>query len=143
MTRGGLSFAEKTTFAQQDGCVGAIIHNNQPGSFAGTLGAEGAWIPVVGVGLNDGLYLKQQIDAEPTTATLYNVKGDYAVYNGTSMASPHVTGVVALLLSKKPWLKPADVRSILRASANDLGAPGWDPLFGHGRVNARKAVTGR
>jgi hypothetical protein len=38
-------------------------------------------------------------------------------------------------------LTPDEVRQILRASADDRGAPGWDPLFGYGPVNALKAVT--
>jgi subtilisin family serine protease len=56
------------------------------------------------------------------------------------MASPHAAGVAALILSKHPDATPATVRSILQNSADDLGAPGWDPVFGYGRVNARRAV---
>ncbi len=56
------------------------------------------------------------------------------------MASPHATGVAALVLSKNPGLTPDQVRQVLRGSAQDLGTPGWDPLFGYGRVNARRAV---
>ena len=56
------------------------------------------------------------------------------------MASPHAAGVAALILSKNPNLTPEQVRQVLRASATDLGTPGWDPLFGYGRVNAKRAV---
>jgi hypothetical protein len=45
------------------------------------------------------------------------------------------------VLSKNPTLTPVQVRNVLRSSANDLGTPGWDPVFGHGRVNAKRAVT--
>jgi subtilisin family serine protease len=140
MTRGGTTFAEKTAAAKSAGCVGAIIHNNQPGNFNGTLGAAGDWIPVVSISLDEGLYLKNQIETRPTTTTILNVVGDYAIFSGTSMASPHAAGVAALVVGKSPGLSPDAVRAILRESADDRGAPGWDPQFGYGRVNARKAV---
>ena len=147
IARGGISFAEKVRHAQSAGCAAVIIHNNQPGSFAGTLGtatdvgAGGrAWIPAQSISLEEGLYLRDQISARETRTTLINAVGNLALLSGTSMASPHVTGVVALILSKNPNLTPPQVRAILRASSEDLGAPGWDPVFGHGRVNARRAV---
>ena len=71
---------------------------------------------------------------------MLNVAGNLAVLSGTSMASPHAAGVAALVLSKNPTLTPDQVRAVLRASGVDLGAPGWDPVFGYGRVNARNAV---
>jgi subtilisin family serine protease len=59
---------------------------------------------------------------------------------GTSMASPHVAGVAALIVGKHPGYTPAQVEADLRQSADDLGKPGRDDFFGHGRVNAAKAV---
>jgi subtilisin family serine protease len=145
ITRGGPTFAQKAEAAMNAGCAAAIIHNNQPGNFNGTLStattSDGrAWLPIVSITLDDGLYLKQRIEAGPTTTTLLNVAGNLAILSGTSMASPNASGVAALILSKNPGLSPAQVRSVLRSSANDLGAPGWDPMFGYGRVNARRAV---
>ena len=145
VARGGLSFAEKTVNAMDAGCAAVIIHNNQPGNFNGTLGTETApdgraWIPAVSTSLEEGLYLKEQIDAGPTTTTVLNTTGNLAMLSGTSMASPHAAGVAALIRSKNPALSPVEVRAILRSSSNDLGSPGWDPVFGHGRVNARRAV---
>jgi probable HAF family extracellular repeat protein len=55
---------------------------------------------------------------------------------GTSMASPHVAGLAALLLSADPTLSPADVRQLIRSGAVDLGAVGFDPVYGHGRIDA-------
>jgi subtilisin family serine protease len=61
---------------------------------------------------------------------------------GTSMATPHAAGVAALVIGKNGGqLDPAKVESALRASADDLGKPGRDPAYGHGRVNAFKAVS--
>jgi serine protease len=145
ITRGGPTFGQKAEAAMNAGCAAAIIHNNQPGNFNGTLGAETtsdgrAWIPVVSITLDDGLYLKNQIESRTTRTTLINVAGNLAILSGTSMASPNAAGVAALILSRNPGLSPDQVRGVLRASTNDLGTPGWDPVFGYGRVNARRAV---
>lgn len=88
----------------------------------------------------DGLYLKDQVEARESTATLVNVASNLAALSGTSMASPHAAGVAALVLGKNPSLSVDEARAILRASAEDLATPGWDPAFGYGRVNARRAV---
>lgn len=69
--------------------------------------------------------------------------GTYRVLQGTSMATPIVSGVAALLLSKYPNLSPDGVKETLFREATDLGPPGWDPVYGHGLVNARAAVTER
>ncbi|MBI3586885.1 MAG: S8 family serine peptidase, partial [Ignavibacteriales bacterium] len=65
----------------------------------------------------------------------------YEYNSGTSMASPHVAGLAALILSVNPNLTPYQVQSILNQSADDLGAPGRDDLYGYGRINAYKAIT--
>ncbi|BAX81270.1 S8 family serine peptidase [Labilibaculum antarcticum] len=60
---------------------------------------------------------------------------------GTSMASPHAAGVAALVFEKLgDDAKPAQVMTVLRQSADDLGKPGKDAYFGNGRVNAARAV---
>jgi subtilisin family serine protease len=63
---------------------------------------------------------------------------------GTSMAAPHASGVAALIIGKNGGeMKPAQVESVLKRTAEDLGKPGRDPYYGHGRVNAYYAVTGK
>lgn len=70
------------------------------------------------------------------------VLASYSWVAGTSMAAPHVSGVAALIIGKHGGeMAPAEVERILRASADDLGKPGNDSLYGGGRVNAAKAVT--
>ena len=68
-------------------------------------------------------------------------RNGYAFSVGTSMASPHVAGVAALVLSQNPSLTNVDLRTHLQNTADDLGSAGFDPLFGNGRVNALTAVT--
>jgi thermitase len=64
----------------------------------------------------------------------------YAATSGTSMACPHVTGVVALMLSREPGLTPAQIRSRLIATADDIEAPGFDEASGYGKLNALRAL---
>jgi subtilisin family serine protease len=68
---------------------------------------------------------------------------NYAYYQGTSMATPHVTGVAALVLAANPGLTPQQLRARLEQGAVDLGPPGRDNRFGAGLVNAYNSVTGR
>jgi thermitase len=67
--------------------------------------------------------------------------GAYNTISGTSMATPHVAGVVALIAGRNPTGGPSAWRTKLDASVDDLGAPGRDPNFGFGRVNLVKAAS--
>lgn len=61
--------------------------------------------------------------------------------SGTSMASPVVAGVAALIKSKYPDLKPYEVQALLEQTATDLGEKGYDHTFGHGLINPVAALT--
>jgi subtilisin family serine protease len=67
--------------------------------------------------------------------------GNYGTVSGTSLASPVVAGVAALMFAAKPALTPPQATQLLKATAVDLGSAGYDPVFGHGRVNANAAVV--
>ncbi|MBI4056079.1 MAG: S8 family serine peptidase [Elusimicrobia bacterium] len=69
------------------------------------------------------------------------VAAQYCRLSGTSMATPHVAGLAALLLSQNPSLNPEEVRQTLRHGADDLGSPGKDTLFGYGRINAGNTLA--
>jgi len=63
---------------------------------------------------------------------------------GTSIASAHVAGLAALIKSVKPWLKPAEIRAIIRYSADDVNAglyKGKDDFIGYGRINMERALV--
>lgn len=66
----------------------------------------------------------------------------YCALGGTSMATPHVAGVLALMKAVRPTLTPAEVDTLLVAGrlTIDIGAPGRDNSFGHGLIDALKAV---
>jgi thermitase len=69
------------------------------------------------------------------------LRGGYAPIGGTSLSAPIVAAVAALVLSVNPALSGEQLQRILFQSANDLGAPGWDPEYGWGCVNAARAVA--
>lgn len=63
----------------------------------------------------------------------------YYFYEGTSMATPHVSGVAALLYSKGVT-SPDEIRNVLQSTAVDLGSSGWDMYYGYGLINAYAAL---
>ncbi|MFO1431136.1 MAG: S8 family serine peptidase [Candidatus Competibacteraceae bacterium] len=107
----------------------------------------GSYVDVAAPGGHTALDLNG--DGQPdgvlsTAATDANDKivPNYLSYQGTSMASPHMAGVVALMRSVNPGLTPADIDSLLAGGriTMDLGDPGRDDLYGYGLINAYTAV---
>ena len=136
--RGTFLFSEKTQSCIDGGGVGAVVYNNVPGSFNGTLGELQSSIPVIGVSDTDGALLLAMLGQ---TASLGVGASDYSRLQGTSMASPHVAGVAALIWSLAPASTPAQIRSAMTSTAFDLGLAGRDTSFGFGLVQASAAVA--
>ena len=67
--------------------------------------------------------------------------GGYQSVNGTSFSTPLVAGAAALMLSANPNLTPAQIDTILKVTADDLGPAGWDPGYGWGRLNVGRAIN--
>ncbi|MFT5314553.1 MAG: subtilisin family serine protease [Candidatus Krumholzibacteriia bacterium] len=67
--------------------------------------------------------------------------GGYGYMDGTSMAGPHVAGVVALMREAAPDLDVVTIKEVLMLSARDLGVVGEDNNYGHGMVDAYAAVS--
>src|SRR4030042_4917704 len=73
----------------------------------------------------------------------YNNNNGYADgWNGTSMATPHCAGTVALMLQKNAFLTRVEIDSILQVTSVDLGPGGKDNDYGAGRIDALNAVNG-
>lgn len=133
--RGNISFHDKVANCEASGGLGAIIINNVDGMLYGTLGdANTTQIPAVGADLADRAAI---IGA--TNATIAIDQSDYGYMSGTSMATPAVSGVAALVWSNYPECTGSEIRDALKASAQDQGAPGHDDYFGYGIVNAKAA----
>ncbi|WP_417666219.1 S8 family serine peptidase [Pseudidiomarina sp.] len=135
--RGVISFAEKVQACEAGGGVGTVVYNNEPGALLGTLGGYSASIPAVGVSDTDGAAMLSQVGASTTVGV---TDSDWAYFDGTSMATPHVAGVAALVWSQHTTCTNNDIRNALHASAKDLGAAGRDNAYGHGLVQAKAAV---
>jgi serine protease len=139
--RGSISFSDKVLNAQNGGAVAVVIYNNVDGSFAGTLNGVATSVPSVAVSREDGLSLRGAVGQTTTVSAVVeaDVNG-YAYLDGTSMATPHVAGVAALVWSAKPTATNAQVRQALTSTAIDLGAAGRDNYYGHGLVQALAAT---
>jgi len=66
----------------------------------------------------------------------------YRTASGTSFAAPHVTGGLALLMERFPYLDNPQIRDVLLTTATDLGDPGVDDVYGWGLVDLKKAIDG-
>ena len=69
------------------------------------------------------------------------VDGSYVWFSGTSSATPQVSGLAALILSKWPQLTGIQAGQIIVNTARDIGAPGVDPVFGHGLIDVQAALS--
>jgi subtilisin family serine protease len=116
--RGSITFAEKVNNVRTGGGVAAVIYNNVPGEF---LVANKLGQPANFVSYQD------------------DTAGSYEAWDGTSMATPHVAGVAALVWSRHTDKSNEEIRNALTASAKDLGPAGRDTGFGYGLVQATAA----
>lgn len=142
ISRGEITFAEKVKNAIAAHAAGVLIYNNAPGLMQGALSEDGSLvsIPVVMIEKEEGLALVAALaQGAKAMASVATVASDYAQFDGTSMATPHVAGVVALMKSANKKLTPAQVRRILTATAKPL-APNDTNQFGAGIVQADLAV---
>ena len=141
-SRGEVSFLEKVTKVMENGGIAAVIYNNAPGIFSGTLGepVDGVII-AVSISQEDGLFLvenKVGLIAEVSAITYWPTSG-YEAWDGTSMATPHVSAVAALIWSANPAWTNVQIREAMAMTARDLGDPGRDVHFGYGLVQAYDA----
>ncbi len=97
-------------------------------------------------GYNDWPYppglIKPSVSAPGVNTKSLRLSGctGYTNMSGTSMATPHVSGAVGLMLEANPNLSPEEIKDILMDTAVDLGEPGMDNVYGAGRVDAYEAV---
>lgn len=107
--------------------VGATTVDDERASYSNA----GAELDVTAPG---GTQTAGVISTVPYGETLYGWK------YGTSMATPHVAAAAALLRSSDPSLTVAQIHTALKATARDLGTPGWDSATGYGLIQMRDAL---
>jgi serine protease len=142
--RGTISFYDKVHNAQLGGATGAVIYNNVSGGFLGTLGSgNSSTIPAIGISMEDGQTLvASALGASASERNTHDTtQNGFDAWDGTSMATPHVSGVAALVMSACPGATAAQVRSALQSGAEDLGAAGRDTTFGYGLVRACQSAN--
>jgi serine protease len=138
--RKSITFADKVLACQNGGGKGVAIYNNAEGLFSGTLGGTATTIPSVGISRADGLALKAAKLGNASTVTVN--AGNYAYWDGTSMATPHVAGVAALIWTHDESWTNAQIRGALQASArHPSGAGVKDNAYGYGLVQAYDAYA--
>jgi len=118
-----------------------VIYNNDDSGLNFTLGvplADGSnWPTTIAIAREDGLALLQRAG---DTITVSQGPDDYGLLSGTSMSTPHVAGVAALVWSVAPQVTAEQLRQALQQNAHDLGDSGYDSTFGFGLCDAFAAA---
>ncbi|MEM5866640.1 MAG: S8 family peptidase [Candidatus Aenigmatarchaeota archaeon] len=138
--------AQKVNWAVDNGVTVVAAAGNTPGKVASPACASKA-IAVGAVDKRDkrpnwsgsGLALDIVAPGVSIYSTIPN--NGYASWSGTSMATPHVSAVIALLLQAKPNLTDNQIKNALYKTAKDLGFKYWDRYYGWGRVDAYAALN--
>jgi subtilisin family serine protease len=142
--RGDNTFAQKVANVQAGGGVAAAIYNNVAsdatcGAFGGTLGRRvTTTIPAIGLSCAAGAAALTHAGSTGEVASSFVAPDSgYESWDGTSMATPHVSAVAALVWSCNPGLTSQQVRNGLNLTAKDKGPAGRDTSFGYGIVQAK------
>jgi serine protease len=127
--RGDISFVDKANNCSNSGGIGAVVINNlsTEGVIYMDLTGTIATFPMVGAALAD-----RSAIVGASTASINIGAGDYGYMSGTSMATPAVAGLAALVWSNNPNCTGTEIRDALKATAEDQGTVGRDDYFGYG-----------
>ncbi len=110
--------------------VVALTDTNAIADFSNRCGVAKDWcVGAPGVG----------VPGTSIVSTVFN--NEYQGSQGTSMAAPHVSGALAVLMSQHPELTPTQIVNLLLNTSTDLGAPGVDAIYGHGIINLAAATA--
>jgi subtilisin family serine protease len=149
----GIYFADKVRNAVEAGAIAAVIYNYDDiptpqwslvrpvcdadwNCTSNTDDLKYDWPVVVKLNKSDGEKILEY--GGPLTISSYD--DDYGVKSGTSMSTPHVAGVAALLWSLAPTARALDIRRAIELTAHDLGPKGFDGVNGNGLIDALAAA---
>jgi subtilisin family serine protease len=132
---------------QAGGGVAAVVYNNAAsdptcGVYSGTLGSQPTTtIAAVTLSCADGASAVAAAGSSGTVQSVFSVPDSgYEAWDGTSMATPHVSAVAALIWSCHPTKTNQQIRNALTSTARDKGAAGRDASYGFGIVQAKNAL---
>ncbi|WP_040949328.1 S8 family serine peptidase, partial [Gorillibacterium massiliense] len=93
ISRGSISFVEKSINAKNAGAIAAIIYNNKPGNFGGTLGSAGDYIPTFSISDTDGLALKTMLETNPNYTAHFGIEMTQDTLADFSAMGPALPGL--------------------------------------------------
>lgn len=111
--------------------------------------SDARWVWSAIAGSNYGSHIGVVAPGDKIASTMprsYSAVFPYEYQTGTSMATPHVTGLAALMLSVRPTLSVDSLYIYIALGAEDRvgnpleDTPGWDPYYGFGRINAYNSI---
>ena len=128
-------------YSNSKGCIFVAASGNESSD---TLDYPAAINSVISVGAINSSYEREEfsnygpgLDYVAPGSNIFStyLNNSYAIASGTSMSAPHVTGLIALLLSEDPSRTQEDIKSILTTHSIDLGDIGYDLKYGNGLVS--------
>jgi thermitase len=149
MSLGGGGTSTMQTAVTQANSAGIVVVAAAGNDGNATLNYPAAYPEVISVAATDAndkraSFSNANSDVEiaaPGVDVLSTYSGDgYTTLSGTSMATPHVAGLAALLFGQNPTWTNVQVRNRMNACSDDLGAAGRDTSFGFGRINLGRAL---
>ena len=141
--RGAGKFITKINNAINAGATAIIFVNNRPGLEVGRFTDEGKTLPIAifMIEKKNAASIQERLSrGQKVTATLQAGTSGFQVMSGTSMAAPHVTGVVALMKAANKKLKSPEIKKILMKTASAPAGSNSKNEYGAGLLNAETAV---
>jgi subtilisin family serine protease len=140
------ALAEAVGYARERDCLLAAAAGNDNGAVLYPAANDGVLAVVATTRWDKRWYGSNygpEVDVAAPGADIYSttLHDAYSSASGTSTATPHVSGLAALIWSVQPDLTNDEVTQAITETVRDLGPPGWDEFYGWGRIDAYQAVS--
>jgi hypothetical protein len=136
---GNSGTSQPNSFPRQILAAAPLINGEAPVLIVGALAEDGQTLATFSDRAGTALAANYYISAPGVRVAAPDDTGAVVNFSGTSLAAPHVTGALALILQAFPNLTATRAADLLLTTATDLGAPGTDAIFGRGALNIGRA----